>query len=139
MLRRARESYFYGGQLIAKGDEIEMPEGATRIRLKVPCFFNNHRHDQGDVIELPKDVAGPHKSRAVSQDKIDYGTDPSIDANRILGEVALDPQFDVIEHDDVEEEKPEGDGDAPAGLLEKPDAEKSAAADEVIHPADQSS
>lgn len=138
MLRRAGESYSYGGQLIKKGDEVEMAEGATRIRLKVPCFFNNHRHDQGDVIELPEGIAGPHKSRAVTQDKIDYGTDPSIDANRILGEVALDPLFDVIEHDEIKDEKSEGDGDAPAGLLEKPDAEKSAAADEVIHPADQS-
>lgn len=99
-----------------------------RIRLKAPCFFQNHLYQPGEIIDLPEGMEGPHKSRSVSHDQIDYGTNPSIDANRILGKVELEPLFDVVE----DEPKPEGEG-GPVALLEKPDAEKSAATDTLMN------
>jgi hypothetical protein len=136
MLRRSTENYTYGNREYAKGDLVEMAEGAERVRLHGPCFFNNHLHGPGDVIELPKGVEGPHKSRAVSQDKIDYGTDPSIDANRILGEVALDPLFDVIKHEEVADDEVDRKPTAEKKLLEPPDAEKTASAKAELEPPD---
>lgn len=68
-----------------------------RIRLKAPFFFQNHRYEAGDIVDLPEGVPGPHRSRSITHDKIDYGTDPSIDANRILGESVLEPLFDVVD------------------------------------------
>lgn len=92
-----------------------------RIRLKAPFFFQNHLYQPGEIVDLPEGVEGPHKSRAVSHDKIDYGTADPIDANRVLGKVELDPLFDVVE------DEPEPDDTEPRALLEKPDAEKTAA------------
>lgn len=100
-----------------------------RIRLKAPCFFNNHLYQPGDIIDLPEGVEGPHKSRAVSMDRIDYDPKNSLDANRILGDVALEPLFDVVE----DEPKTEAE---PVALLEKPDEAKSATAQAELHPLD---
>lgn len=101
-----------------------------RIRLKAPCFFNNHLYQAGEIIDLPEGMEGPHKSKTVTHDQIDYGTDPSIDANRILGKVDLEPLFDVVE----DEPRPEGES-KPAVLLEKPDAAKDAATVDAMKPA----
>lgn len=70
-----------------------------RIRLKVPAYINNHRHDAGDVIDLPEGIEGPHRTKRLTHDRIDYGTNPPVDANRILGELDLEPLFDVV-HDE---------------------------------------
>lgn len=79
-----------------------------RIRLKAPCFFQNHLYQPGEIIDLPEGMEGPHKSRAVSHDQIDYGTDPSIDANRILGTVELEPLFEVVAEEAAEKPKTAG-------------------------------
>jgi hypothetical protein len=77
-----------------------------RIRLKAPFFFQNHLYQPGEIVELPEGVEGPHRSKTVSHDKIDYGTNPSIDANRILGDIALEPLFDVVEEEGESKDKP---------------------------------
>lgn len=96
-----------------------------RIRLKAPFFFQNHLYQPGEIVDLPDGVQGPHKSRTVSHDKIDYGTNDPIDANRMLGEVALEALYEEV----VEEPAPTADEGRPIALLEKPDPEKSAAAE----------
>ena len=106
MRHRVLEVYSYGGRIHQVGDIIEMAEGARRVRLHTRSFLDNHLHEPGDVVELAPGVEGPHKSRTVSHDRIDYGTNPPVDANRILGEIALDPLFDVIAHEPVVDEKP---------------------------------
>jgi hypothetical protein len=68
-----------------------------RIRLKAPCFFNNHLCEAGEIIDLPEGMEGPHRARAVSLDRIDYDPKNGLDANRILGEIAMEPLFDVID------------------------------------------
>lgn len=136
MRHRAKQAYVYAGQAIAAGDIVEMPEGARRVRLHTRAFIDNHLHEGGDVAQLAPGVEGPHKSRTVSHDKIDYGTNPPVDANRLLGEVALDPLFDVIEHDPVTDEA-EAERTEPVALLDAPDAERTAEAAAELDPGDQ--
>lgn len=105
-----------------------------RIRLKAPFFFANHLYQPGEIVDLPEGVPGPHKSRAVAPDRIDYDPANGLDANHVPGDTALDPLFDV-----VEDEKPEAEAVAepqPVALLEKPDADKSAATTADMKPAD---
>lgn len=106
-----------------------------RIRLKAPFFFNNHRYEPGEIVDLPEGVPGPHKSRAVSPDRIDYDPANGLDANHVPGEVALEPLFDVVEDEQPAADAETGDGVKPVALLEKPDAGKSAATKANMKPA----
>lgn len=71
-----------------------------RIRLKTKMLFQGRIHNAGELVELPDGVKGPHQARQVTHDKIDYGTNPPIDANRILGKIE-----DVPLYEEVKEEK----------------------------------
>lgn len=107
-----------------------------RIRLKAPFFFANHLYQPGEIVDLPEGVPGPHKSRAVSPDRIDYDPANGLDANHVPGEAALEPLFDVVEDEKPEVEAKTEDDQQPVALLEKPDADKSAATTADMKPAD---
>ncbi len=70
-----------------------------KIRLTEPCFFNNHLHQAGDVIDLPEGVRGPHRAVRKSHDRIDYSEDPPIDANRALGQLDDVPLYEIVKED----------------------------------------
>lgn len=33
-----------------------------RMRLKAPCFINNHRYRPGEIVTLPDGIKGPHRT-----------------------------------------------------------------------------
>jgi hypothetical protein len=68
-----------------------------RIRLNAPFFYNNHRYDIGDIVDLAEGIEGPHGSRQVTLDRISYDTTDGLDANRLLGKVEREPLFEVVE------------------------------------------
>lgn len=70
-----------------------------RMRLHEAAFINNHHYQRGDIIELPDGVKGPHRAMRVNQDKIDYGTNPPIDANREVGALEDRPLYDLVDED----------------------------------------
>ncbi len=70
-----------------------------KIRLTEPCFFNNHMHQAGEVIDLPDGMRGPHRAERRSHDRIDYQDDPPIDANRMLGRIEDVPLFESVKED----------------------------------------
>lgn len=71
-----------------------------RIRLKERCQFLGRLYEPGEELILPDGVRGPHRVVRKSHDRIDYSTDPPIDANRMIGEVVDEPLFDVVEEPD---------------------------------------
>jgi len=70
-----------------------------RIRLKEAAFIGNHRYEAGEIVTLADGVKGPHRAMRRSHDKIDYGTNPPIDANRQVGELEDVPLYDVVKED----------------------------------------
>jgi hypothetical protein len=68
----------------------------TRIRLREVCQFGGRLCAAGEVVLLPDGIKGPHRATRKSQDRIDYRTNPPIDANRILGEIEDVPLYDVL-------------------------------------------
>lgn len=66
----------------------------VRIRLKETCQFGGRLCEAGR--SLSAGVKGPHRAVRKSHDRIDYGTNPPIDANRILGEIEDVPLYDVL-------------------------------------------
>ena len=107
-----------------------------RIRLKAPFFFQNHKYEAGDIVDLPDGVEGPHGSSRVTHDRIDYDVANGIDANRILGEVKRWPLFEILEEAVVH--KPA----LPSTLADRPivdrrgDDQLDRATHHVAHPAD---
>lgn len=67
-----------------------------KIRLKTKAFINNHLHGPGDIVDLPEGVKGPVRMVTIKHEKIDYGTDPSVDANRILPEMREEPLYEEV-------------------------------------------
>ena len=67
-----------------------------RIRLKERCFVHGRVHDVGEIVMLPEGMAGPHRTVHRSVDRIDYRTNPAVDANRLLGETIDVPLYDVM-------------------------------------------
>jgi hypothetical protein len=92
----------------------------------------------GDIVDLPDGVEGPHGSRQVSHDRIDYDPANGLDANRLLGKVKRVPLFDIIEEDDMLGNRPA----LPTTLADRPVAERRGddlldrGAHHVAHPAD---
>jgi hypothetical protein len=76
-----------------------------RIRLKERCHFLGRIYEPGEEVILPDGTKGPHRPRRKSQDKIDYSTNPPIDANRIIGEFEDVPLYDVVEEEPPKEAK----------------------------------
>jgi hypothetical protein len=72
-----------------------------RIRLKEACQFGGRLCAAGEVVTLAEGVRGPHRAVRKTHDRIDYGTSPPIDANRILGDVVDLPLYDEV-HDEPE-------------------------------------
>ena len=109
-----------------------------RIRLHTKFFFQNHLHERGDIVDLPHGVEGPHGSRQVSHDRIDYDPANGLDANRLLGEVRRVPLFDIIGEDDMLVNRP----GLPTTLADRPivdrrgDDRLDRGAHHVAHPAD---
>lgn len=81
-----------------------------RIRLKATAFIDGHIRHPGDIVTLPAGVKGPVRIVQKSHDRIDYGTNPPVDANRILGQVEEVPLYDELPdepeaHDQVQQEQ----------------------------------
>ena len=72
-----------------------------RIRLKERCFIGGRLCEPGEVVTLAEGQKGPTRSVRTNSDKIDYGTNPPIDANRRIGEVVDVPLYDVVPDKDV--------------------------------------
>jgi hypothetical protein len=68
-----------------------------RIRLTAPCVIDGHLHEAGETVTLAEGVRGPHRAVRKSHERIDYGVDPPIDANRLVGEVEDVPLYQVVE------------------------------------------
>jgi hypothetical protein len=77
-----------------------------RIRLLSPAFIGNHLYEREEIVGLPDGVKGPHRTVAKSHDRISYGTDPAIDANRLLGEVEDVPLYEEVKDDPVLTRRP---------------------------------
>ena len=67
-----------------------------RIRLKEKVQFAGRVYDRGEEVIIPDGIKGPHRAVRRSHDKIDYSTNPAIDANRDLGKLVDEPLYDVI-------------------------------------------
>jgi hypothetical protein len=85
-----------------------------RIRLKTQFFMDGHLYQPGEIVTLPDGVKGPHRMRVSSNDRtdpsqppphdrIDYGTDPAVDANRLLPGVEEEPLFDVVTDESLQQ------------------------------------
>lgn len=69
---------------------------SRKIRLKACAFINNHLCQSGDIVEIDAMDRGPHTTKRLAHDKIDYGQNPPIDANRVLGEIEDIPLFEEV-------------------------------------------
>jgi hypothetical protein len=69
-----------------------------RIRLLAPAQIDGQLLPAGSIVTLADGVRGPHRAVHKTHDRIDYGTDPEIDANRIAGEIEDQPLY--VELDD---------------------------------------
>jgi|HubBroStandDraft_4_1064222.scaffolds.fasta_scaffold640171_2 hypothetical protein len=67
-----------------------------RIRLKEACQFGGRLCAAGEIVTLPDGVKGPHRAVRKTHDRIDYSTNPPIDANRLLGDVIDVPLYDEV-------------------------------------------
>jgi hypothetical protein len=67
-----------------------------RIRVKERCHFAGKIYEAGDEVILPEGMKGPHRAVRKSMDRIDYSTDPAIDANRAIGDMVDVPLYDVV-------------------------------------------
>jgi hypothetical protein len=89
-----------------------------RIRVKEKVQFAGKIYEPGEEIILPDGIKGPHRAVRKTLDRIDYSTDPPIDANRQIGELEDVPLYDVVEGteslDHTPEQKTEADAAAKA-------------------------
>jgi hypothetical protein len=92
-----------------------------RIRLKEACQFGGRLCAAGEVVTLAEGVRGPHRAVRKTQDRIDYGTSPPIDANRILGDVVDVPLYDEV-HDEPEGHSKEQQAEADRAAKMRADA-----------------
>jgi hypothetical protein len=60
---------------------------AMRIRLKEPCFLNNHRYEGGEIVTLPDGVRGPHRTVRQVSNHIAWTIDRPADAVHRLAEI----------------------------------------------------
>ncbi len=83
-----------------------------RIRLHETMFIGGRLYDRGEIVTLPDGAKGPHRAVRISHDKIDYSTDPAIDANREIGKLEDVPLFDVVDENGkvVDQPKPDRPG-----------------------------
>lgn len=72
-----------------------------QIRLKERCFIGGRIREVGEIVTLAEGERGPTRAIRKNTDKIDYGTDPPIDANRRLGEVFDVPLFEVVSDKEI--------------------------------------
>jgi len=116
-----------------------------RIRIKDRVFFEGRVREPGEEISLPDGVKGPHRAVSHAEDRIDYGTNPPIDANRRIGDIEDVPLYDVLDPPAVKPDEQMKDDLAKAlaprpssalgtleglvGLLANPEATKRALAD----------
>jgi len=68
-----------------------------RIRIKEKVFFEGKVYGPGDILTLPDGIKGPHRAISRNEDRIDYGTNPPIDANRRIGDIEDVPLYDVLD------------------------------------------
>lgn len=71
-----------------------------RIRLLTACHIGGKICEAGEIVMLADGDRGPHKAVHRSHDRIDYGTNPPVDANRILGDIIDVPLFEEIEEEE---------------------------------------
>jgi hypothetical protein len=95
MLRADTIARHAGSEKLA-GSVPPQRRAGMRIRLKEACQFGGRLCAAGDVVTLAEGVRGPHRAVRKTQDRIDYGTSPPIDANRILGDVVDVPLYDEV-------------------------------------------
>lgn len=86
-----------------------------KIKLTAECIINGRREMPGAIVEIGDKDRGPHRAHRRQPDRIDYGTDPAIDANRNLGEIVDVPLFE-----EVKEEADAGPSSAGAGSDRRP-------------------
>lgn len=67
-----------------------------KVRLLEAYFHNGHLHKAGETVDLADGEKGPHRAVRKSADRVDYGTSPPIDANRILGEFEDIPLYQEV-------------------------------------------
>jgi hypothetical protein len=94
-----------------------------RIRMKEKCFFAGKIYETGDEVILPEGMKGPHRAVRKTVDKIDYSTDPAIDANRAIGDMVDVPLYDVIPDQPVghtKDQKAEADAAAERSKVKEP-------------------
>lgn len=68
-----------------------------RVKLKAPFFYQNHRYDIGEVVDLARGDKGPMRTVQVSHERISYDSTDGLDANRLLGKTEDVPLYDVVE------------------------------------------
>jgi len=112
-----------------------------RIRIKEKVYFAGRIYEPGEEVILPDGVRGPHRAVARGEDRVDYGTNPPIDANRRLGDIVDVPLYDVISGPAAKPDRPMADNvlvqaqpaalgtlEGLIGLLADPEATKNALA-----------
>jgi hypothetical protein len=97
-----------------------------RIRLKETCEFAGRIYQRGEELILPDGMKGPMRAQRKLQDRIDYSTNPPIDANRQLGELEDVPLYDVVEGAKSLDHTPEQKAEADAQSERKPAKEEPA-------------
>jgi hypothetical protein len=102
-----------------------------RIRLKERCQFLGRIYERGEEVILPDGVRGPHRTVQKSMDKIDYGTNPPIDANRIIGDVVDVPLYEEVADQPVDHSKEQKEQAEAAALARKDATSRAAQAREV--------
>ncbi len=73
-----------------------------RIRLKEKCHFAGKVYQAGEELILPDGIKGPHRPVRKTPDRIDYATDPPIDANRDISTFVDEPLYDVVDEHETE-------------------------------------
>jgi hypothetical protein len=84
-----------------------------KVRLHEAIHYQGRVHERGEIIEVPDDWKIPLRAQRKSHDRIDYSTDPPIDANHTVGEFedvplaeAVDDEGKPLKAAAAEQEKP---------------------------------
>jgi hypothetical protein len=74
-----------------------MRKKMPKYRLLDDSIIDGARVEAGTIIERPAGWKGPYECVRKSHDRIDYDPINGLDANRILGEMADEPLYVLVE------------------------------------------
>lgn len=96
-----------------------------KVRLLAPIHHQGRLHEAGEIIDVPDDWKIPKRARRKSPDKIDYTTDPAIDAQHLPGEFEdvplaeeVKPEMPSFADDQRPIEPGEEHGKSPSGMAD---------------------